>query len=272
MNKIRKVVHLADLHIRTFKLHNEYQEVFKELFIQLTDLLKEYKREEIRIVIAGDIFHQKNIISNEQLILAAWLFKNLSDIAPLVIIAGNHDSILGNKDRLDSITPVVELLNNPNIAYYKESKCYEDNNIIWCVYSVYEDNKRPDIESAKLEYGNDKKYIGLFHEPILNAKTDIGYSVDHGAGLEIFDGLNATIMGDIHCYQVFNHNGMKAIYSSSVLQQNYGENVNGHGFVLWDIETMNHTFHEVKNNHKYYQFKIKSLNDLDTNKEILTNI
>ena len=56
-----------------------------------------------------------------------------------------------NKDRLDSITPMVQLLSDLDIRYYKESKCILDNNIVWCVYSIFEENGRPDIESAKLE-------------------------------------------------------------------------------------------------------------------------
>jgi hypothetical protein len=44
---------------------------------------------------------------------------------------------------------------------------------------------KPDIESARVQFGDDKTYIGLYHAALLNAKTDIGYEIDHGAGLEI---------------------------------------------------------------------------------------
>jgi 3',5'-cyclic AMP phosphodiesterase CpdA len=37
-------------------------------------------------------------------------FKALEEIAPLIVIAGNHDLLENNKDRLDSITPVVQFL------------------------------------------------------------------------------------------------------------------------------------------------------------------
>jgi hypothetical protein len=42
------------------------------------------------------------------------------------------------------------------------------------------------------------KHIGLYHAALLNAKTDIGYEIDHGAGLEIFDGCDIAMLGDIH--------------------------------------------------------------------------
>jgi hypothetical protein len=89
---------------------------------------------------------------------------------------------------MDSITPMVQFLPNTDINYFKESKCYLDDNIVWCVYSIFEENSRPDIESARAQFGNDKTYIGLYHAPVLNAKTDIGYEIDHGAALEEFEG------------------------------------------------------------------------------------
>jgi UDP-2,3-diacylglucosamine pyrophosphatase LpxH len=148
---VKKIVHIADVHIRTFRLHEEYKEVFKNFLSDLTELLKDYKKEEVRIVIAGDLVHQKIVISNEQLILGTWLIKNLEHIAPVIIIAGNHDLLENNKDRVDSITPMVQFLPDANVNFFKESLCYLDDNIVWCVYSIFQDNERPDIEFAKAE-------------------------------------------------------------------------------------------------------------------------
>ena len=269
---IKKIVHIADIHIRTYRLHEEYKEVFKALVSDLTELLKEYTKEEIRIVIAGDLVHQKIVISNEQLILGTWLIKNLENIAPVIIIAGNHDLLENNRDRVDSITPMVQFLPDANVNYFKESKCYLDDNIVWCVYSIFEDNERPDIEAAKKQFGKDKTYIGLYHAPIINAKTDIGYVIDHGAELEIFEGCDMVLLGDIHKRQSFNHNGIPIAYSSSLIQQNFGETVSNHGFLLWDVQTKKFTEHNVENKHSLYTIKIKSLEDLDNNNEVISNL
>lgn len=269
---VKKIIHLADIHIRTFRLHDEYKEVFKSLLSQITDLVKEYKREEIRIVIAGDLVHQKIIISNEQLVLGTWFLRKLEEIAPLIIIAGNHDLLENNKDRMDSITPMVKFLPDSNINYFKESKCYLDDNIVWCVYSIFEENKTPDIINARLEFGPDKKYVGLFHAPVLNAKTDIGYDFDHGAGLDIFEGCDMVMLGDIHKRQSFIHKGINIAYPSSLIQQDFGENVSSHGFLMWDVENKTFTEYDVDNRYPYYQFRIKSLDELETGIEKLTNL
>jgi predicted MPP superfamily phosphohydrolase len=38
---VKKIIHLADIHIRTFRMHEEYMSVFKKLISDLTDLLTE---------------------------------------------------------------------------------------------------------------------------------------------------------------------------------------------------------------------------------------
>lgn len=269
---VKAVIHLADIHIRTYRQHDEYREVFVTLMGQITDLVKDYKKEEIRIVIAGDLVHQKIIISNEQLMLGTWFLRKLEEIAPVIIIAGNHDLLENNKDRIDSITPMVQFLPDANINYFKESKCYLDDNIVWCVYSIFEENDKPNIDSARLEFGSDKTYIGLYHAPLINAKTDIGYEIDHGAGLDIFEGCDMVMLGDIHKRQSFNHKGIIIAYPSSLIQQNFGENVTKHGFLMWDVETKTFTEHDVENNYPFYQFKITSLEDLENNAEKITNL
>lgn len=269
---VKSVIHLADIHIRTFRLHDEYKVVFKKLISDIKELVKDFERDEVRIVVAGDLVHQKIIISNEQLILGAWFLKTLEEIAPVIIIAGNHDLLENNKDRMDSITPMVQFLPTNDINYFKESKCYLDGNIVWCVYSIFENNERPDIESARKEFGSDKTYIGLFHGPIINAKTDIGYVIEHGAELEIFDGCDVVMLGDIHKRNYFNYKGIKIAYPSSLIQQNFGENITKHGFLLWDIEKRDFIEYDVENPYPLYQFKITSLDDLELGKEKLVNL
>ena len=202
---VKAVIHLADIHIRTFRLHDEYKEVFYTLLKDIKTLVEGYSRDETRIVIAGDLVHQKIVISNEQLILGTWFLRALEQIAPVILIAGNHDLLENNKDRMDSITPMVQFLPDENINFFKESKCYLDDDIVWCVYSIFEENKRPNIEGARAEFGPDKTYIGLFHGPLIGAKTDIGYTIDHGAELEQFDGCDLVMCGDIHQRQKFLH-------------------------------------------------------------------
>jgi DNA repair exonuclease SbcCD nuclease subunit len=61
-------------------------------------------------------------------------------------------------------------------------------------------------------------------------------------------------------------------YCGSLIQQNFGEKVSNHGFLIWDITTKEYTEHNVDNKSPYYQFKITSLEDIEKNNEKITNL
>lgn len=269
---VKKVIHIADIHIRTFRMHDVYGEVFKSFLKEIRELVKDYKREEVRIVIVGDLVHQKITISNELLTIGTWFLKKLEKIAPLRIVAGNHDFIENNRDRLDSITPMVTLLGDLDIQYYKgESDCHLDDNIVWCNYSIFDGDKKPNIEAARKEHG-DKHYIGLYHAPLVGASTDTGYEFDHGTSIDTFDGCDMVMLGDIHKRQSWVHKGCPVAYPSSLIQQNFGETVSKHGYLWWDLESKTFEEYDIDTNYGFYQFKIKSLEDLENNKEEITNL
>jgi DNA repair exonuclease SbcCD nuclease subunit len=197
---IKKIIHIADLHIRTFQLHDMYKKQFKLLLENIKKQVEGYDYDEIRVVIAGDIAHQKINVSNEQMLLTSWFFKQIVDkIGKLIIIPGNHDFLENNHSRVDSITPVVELLNNPNITYYRDSGVYDDDNVKWVVYSLYQHNQRPDFIKE-----DDGLYVGLFHGPIQGFTTDLGFSFDDAYDKINFRDCDIVLCGDIHKRAIVN--------------------------------------------------------------------
>ena len=63
-----------------------------------------------------------------------------------------------------------------------------------------------------------------------------------------------------------------AMMPSSLLQQNFGETVTKHGFLLWDIETKEIKECDIETDYGFYQFRIKSLEDIENDGEIITNL
>lgn len=61
------------------------------------------------------------------------------------------------------------------------------------------------------------------------------------------------------------------VYSGSFIQQDYGEKVGGHGFLIWDVESGTYEEYDIPSDYGYYQFKIESIDDIDEDKEVLTN-
>jgi len=60
-------------------------------------------------------------------------------------------------------------------------------------------------------------------------------------------------------------------YSGSLIQQNFGETVDNHGYLIWDVAEKTYVERNIHNNNSYYKFKISSINDVDEGTEILMN-
>ena len=94
--KLKHIHHISDIQIRNLKRHREYEEVFNRTY----ERVKEHPDNAIAYI-GGDIAHSKTEMSPELIDQLSRLFKNLSDIVPTIIIAGNHDCNLNNLNRLD---------------------------------------------------------------------------------------------------------------------------------------------------------------------------
>jgi DNA repair exonuclease SbcCD nuclease subunit len=196
---IKRLVHFSDLHIRLFKDHDLYRSILTNAFSEWAALKPD------RIVFTGDLVHSKNQMTPELIEFVAWTLNECSKIAKTIVIIGNHDFLENNMSRLDALTPIIESLNDPNIVYLKDRGVYEDDNVMWVVYSLMSHNIPPEIPSTSL------KKIGLFHGPINGLKTDLGYSFgDESFDSKNFDGLEIVLCGDIHKRQT--------IYTESIIE------------------------------------------------------
>ena len=263
---IKRIIHCSDLHIRTNQLHDLYRNQFHLFFEEIENKISGFEHNEIRIVITGDIMHNKITISNEQILLASWFLDKLTKFGKVVIIPGNHDFLENNMERIDSISPIVELLHNSNIIYYKDSGVYPDGNINWVVYSLYQHNERP-------QFTKDKGfYVGLFHGPIQGMSTDLGFTFDDAYDRLNFVDLDLLLAGDIHKMQIFQlPNGGDAIMGGSAIQQDFGESIKYHGYGIFDMETKKYEFHDLPNEQPFLHFRINDIKDIETESEQLVN-
>ena len=90
---IKVVYHIADIHIRLFKRHEEYQTVLDNLYNNIIkDITKrKLERNEVRIAIAGDLVHSKNQMTPELVSFVIKMLNDCTNICKTVIILGNHD-------------------------------------------------------------------------------------------------------------------------------------------------------------------------------------
>ena len=223
---INKIIHHSDLHLKLYKQHKRDKRVLEQAF-------KLWEKEKPdRIVFTGDFVHSKNQMTPELINLMSWIMTETAKICKCIYLIGNHDFLENNMDRVDALSPIVDSLNNDNIIYYKDTGCYVDENILWCVYSLREHNTRPEIPED-----TDKYKIGLFHGPIEGSSNDFGFIFDDGYSVDRFE----------------------------------GESIKNHGYGVYNVKKEKYKSFNLDNPQPYLNFIIKDIEDIQKQKEILIN-
>jgi len=252
IDKIDKIYHLADIHIRNLKRHQEYKTVFE----RTVNAIKATIGPNDIIFLGGDIVHAKTDMTPELVQSVQEFLKMFADIAPTILITGNHDCNLNNKSRLDALTPIVNALNHPNMYYLKDSGVYHIADKHFVVMSVFD--KPKDFIKADSFTGDYK--IALHHGAVNNALTDIGFRlVNDNVDIDTFKGYNITLLGDIHKPNQFLDEAKTIAYPGSLIQQNYAEALL-HGMLVWDTNTSQAEFVEIPNDICYYTLEIDNSN------------
>lgn len=273
---IKRIYQISDLHIPNSEDERPYGEMQNKFLAYIVqDIIHSgYTDDEIRIVLVGDIFHQKIKVSNEARILFHNLLNCLYGFGKIIIVAGNHDLLENNKTRKDSISPTFEIRGayDDKVIYIDkelgyESGCIIDDNIVWVLYSIFDNYQKPFIEKDET-----KKCIGLYHGSIVGATTDAGHMSEEGIDTNVFSDCDCVMAGHIHKFQEIKKNGVPIVYSSSLYQRDCGENTTMHGYVVWDIPSMTYEFKEVPNDYRYFKFTIDGYDDVKNDQERLINL
>ena len=250
MNKLKTIYHIADVHIRNVQRHKEYRQVFEKMFEEI----RKRGTENSLIYLAGDIAHAKLELSPELVREISWLFTECSKHCETILITGNHDCNMNNSDRLDVLTPIVDALNLPNFTYLRDTQVHSIGGVDFAVFSIFD--TKENWPKANTMFGNKK--IALFHGPVDNSMTDIGYVVSsRHFTTDMFDGYDLALLGDIHKRQtMISPSGCKVVYAGSLVQQNFGESLNGHGFLVWDLDSMKYEAIDIPNEYGYYTLDV----------------
>jgi len=272
---IKCVIQVADVHIHNLQRHEEYAAQFDKFIAMCRDIASKYEKEEVRILICGDLVHQKNDISNELIVFTSTFLRQLADICTVLIFSGNHDLLVNNRSRTDTLTGIFETAMFDNVYYFDmasdyKSACVVDDGITWALYSIHDGFARPDIETAINECPTNT-VVGLYHGMVVGAQLFNGFVAENGMDGELFEGCDIVMAGDIHKHQVIKMGDVEIVYPGSLIQQTYGETVTQHGFVVWNMVDKTREFVELPSDYGYYNFEISSLGDIDNDKERLIN-
>lgn len=254
-----KILQISDIHIHNNQKHDVYRIQFQKLY----DKLNEEKPD--LIVIVGDLFNDFISISNEAKQLAGEFLNNLSSIARIIIVPGNHDIRKKSLNRANSVETIVNLIQNPKITYFGQSGFFDDPDypIVWVNYSHLEKGIFPWRDIKHTKDGN-KVYISLYHDPIFGCNMPNGMSMESKNMIKLadFKKNDLNLFGDIHLRQYFNDT---TAYAGSIIQQNFGEYVENHGGIIWEVDGKNisHRDLDIPNEYTKITFNIKEGFDYD---------
>lgn len=255
---VRYIHHLADIHIhRSTNRYEEYRIVFERLYENIMKFSKDGL-----IVLCGDIVDFKtDSVTNDGIMFTGEFLKRLSMICDVIIIAGNHDVNQNNRETLDTIQTVLNLMNLDNVYYLRETGLYQYADIIFSVVDIFDQKVIP-ASNISPSY----KKIALFHGTLYGSSTESVTFNDASKYFKVedFKGYDYVLLGDIHKHQYLNQRKTIA-YPSSLIQQNFGESINGHGYIRWDLCKEVSQFIPIKNDYGFINLHCKDgkIKDLD---------
>lgn len=266
---VKYVYHCADLHIRTLDRHREYAAVFENLYAKLKGEESQTLDDSV-FVICGDIFHNRDRLTSETIILFDSFIKNLTNLIDVVIILGNHD-VFSHADRLDVLTGIVSLKSTNNLFFLKTSGVYKYKNIDFHVSSLLDKKflrcPKPSmvegVQSINVDGdGNSTINIALYHGPVQNCKLDNDFIYQSSSAVRVvdFNYYDYVLLGDIHKRQLLKEN---IAYPGSLIQQNHKEDL-VHGILKWDLETKKSEFIEIGNEYSFQTIQLTDSIDYST--------
>ena len=223
-----RIAHTADVHIRALSRHDEYRQVFKAF-------IEDCRSQKVdHIFIGGDIFHTKVTgISPEYIEILTWWLDEMSKVAPVHMVLGNHDGNLSNLSRQDAVTPIVEAMKNPRVFLYKKSGTYNfAPGYNWCVFSCFDEEGWKDVRPVPGEIN-----IATFHGGVKGSYSETGWEIEEDRiTTDFFKDYDFCMLGDIHRQQFLGYRDGKPWigYPGTPIQQNYAEELN-HSYYLWEI-------------------------------------
>ena len=253
-NTISHIIHISDIHIRLYNRQKEYADIFQKLFQKIKEIKAEIPN--IIIIITGDLLHSKNILSPESILITQQFLQRLAEITATLLIAGNHDALLTNNQREDSITAITKNIEIPNFHYLKYSGVYIYENLAITVNSII-DNKwifARDIQKRDTTTHT----VALYHGSVGLCETGVGFRMRGEKLVDDFAGYDYALLGDIHKFQFLDPERKRIAYASSLIAQNFSEWNHPHGLLLWDLFGGNHQYHEIPNTFGFFVFNLQN--------------
>lgn len=232
-----------------FKVHKQY---FRDFLIPL---LKNNVGCNDIIVHLGDLFDNRNVIPINLMNFALDVVEEISRIAPLHIIIGNHDLYSKSTSEINSVRPFKHI---DNVFIYDKPTKINYNNID-ILMIPYIDNKKELI--SIINDNKDCTYL-FCHSDLNGAKmhlTSVGHKNSDKIDIENFSLFKKVYSGHYHIVQrEQNFNFVGSIFQMD--RNDYGDQK---GIFVLDTDSGEETFIENKVSPVFKKFRVTNEDDIE---------
>lgn len=288
------IIQISDIHIRigdqSKSRYDEYCSAFSRLreTLRLQPSIIEHTAV---IAITGDVFHHKNKLEPYGLELAVKLLQGLSELAPVIIIRGNHDYRQDLPSERDMITALMSY-SIPNVTYLDTTGLHTFDNLTIGVVAIQDtllygatsgiSRELPPFP-LPTQHHEGHYNVAMFHGSITGSTLQNGMSLSptlHGYPIDWFKGYDAILLGDIHVQQIHRADVMKCNedsvgystlmgcykyssdtspwgYPGSLIQQDFGESLTGHGYLVWDLQHKRIYAYQLHHTHGFVKVRLR---------------
>lgn len=258
-----KIFLIGDTHIglgypnSVDKWHKVHKEYFSEFLLPL--LRREVSKDDI-IVHLGDLFDNRNVIPINLLNYGMDIVEEISNIAPLHIIIGNHDLWSKSASEINSVRPFRYI---PNVTIYDKTSILEYNGLR-ILMMPYIEKRLDQIQSIQ----DNKSCDYLFCHSDLNGckmhLTSVAHKNADKIDIDEFKTFRKVRSGHIHLTQ---ENG-NFKFVGSIFQMDRNDIGDQKGITCIDTDTDIETFFPNKVSPVFRKFRVVGEEDVEKLDEI----
>lgn len=268
------IIHISDVHYGKIDL-GIIKLVTDSLLKKISKIIGKEKKNYL-IIIMGDLLDKLTL--NDQVKAEVLDFlRDLSRIATVIVVAGNHDYPRGNKDHVDFYEIFItqkRMDGVENIHYLKRAGSYQYDNILFGLTHAFSEKifsiegfDEGLLELMKDNYGKDFYKIGLYHGRESYAAKNQGQI---GINKNSFEGYDLVLLGDKHSMN-FPFGVKNIAFCGSLLQQTHDETPNNHGALHWiltkNMDKIQPKLIEIRNDYAIFKVKATDIDKIEPNKK-----
>lgn len=197
---IQQLIFISDVHFGVRSNSLEWLEIQKDYFENfLIPHLQSYDRSTTALIIAGDIFDNRQSINLLVMSTALDIFQKIGSIIDTHIILGNHDLYRKSSTDINSVK-ILKHLDGIFIYEHPQIITFGKNSSKFLMMPWRKD----EFEEAECIQTNSADYL-VCHTDVKGLSFNRGNHVEHGNDISIMKHFKRVFSGHIHYGQLFNN-------------------------------------------------------------------